>query len=361
MKIAIDASQIIYGTGVSFYTKNLIKNILRIDSSNEYLLFGGSLRRRSELIRGLSKLNVSKSADLKVFPFPPSLMDFVWNRVHLLPIENLIGDITVLHSSDWVQPPTKAFKVTTIHDLAPFKFPQYTNRKIIAVHKRRLEWVAKEVNRVIVPSLATKNDLLEIGFNEKIIRVIPEAPGEEFKKYPDDKIVEIKNKYNLRGKYLLTIGVGGRKNTDRLIKAYESAKIGKELKLALVGANRSKQGEDRGLRFLGQIDSDYDLALLINGAEAFIYPSLYEGFGLPILQAFACGCPVVTSDVSSMVEIAKGASVLVDPNSIESVSEGIKSVLRRKETLIQSGLEKAKNYSWENTAKETIKVYKEAR
>ncbi|KKQ96568.1 MAG: hypothetical protein UT23_C0029G0007, partial [Candidatus Woesebacteria bacterium GW2011_GWA1_39_12] len=107
MKIAIDISQSIYGTGVSWYTRSLVENLLTLDDQNEYLLFGGSLRRLGEL---------RKFAKGKYYPIPPSLADFIWNRLHVLPIENLIGEVDVFHSSDWTQPPSKAFKVTTVHD-----------------------------------------------------------------------------------------------------------------------------------------------------------------------------------------------------------------------------------------------------
>lgn len=167
MRICIDISQIVYGTGVSTYTRKIAENLLKIDNGNEYKLFAGSLRRKKDI------LEIFPQA--KVFQFPPTVADFVWNRMHLLPIEKFVGKIDVYHSSDWAQAPSTAFKVTTVHDLYPFKFPRLINPKVRDVHRRRLWWVIKEADRIIVPSESTKKDLLLIGGKEEKIRVIPEA------------------------------------------------------------------------------------------------------------------------------------------------------------------------------------------
>src|SRR3989338_9201503 len=118
MRVAIDLSQIIYGTGVSHYRENLVKNLLKIDRENEYVLFGGSLRRLGELRASMENLSKGRAAT-KAIPISPMVGDFLWNRLHILPVEWLIGKVDVLHTSDWTEPPSKAFKVTTIHDLIP--------------------------------------------------------------------------------------------------------------------------------------------------------------------------------------------------------------------------------------------------
>src|SRR5687767_3901052 len=114
MKIGIDISQIIYETGVSVYTQNLVTNLLKIDNENEYVLFGGSFRRLDDIKKMVA--NFQGRVISKIFPFPPVLADLIWNRFHTFPIEKLVGKIDVFHSSDWAQPPTSAFNVTTIHD-----------------------------------------------------------------------------------------------------------------------------------------------------------------------------------------------------------------------------------------------------
>jgi len=348
MKIAIDVSQIVYGTGVSVYTRKLVENLLAIDKEDEFILFGGSLRRFQEL----------KAFGAKVFPIPPKVGDFIWNRLHILPIEYLVGKIDIFHSSDWTQPPSKSFKVTTVHDLVPLKFPKSVHPEIVAVHKRRLKWVKKEIDRVIAPSTQTKKDLIDYGVSEDRIRVIYEAsvnPPADLK-----RVEEVKKKYQVgQVKYLLSVGITPTKNTERIIKAFDLAGGGEKLKLVLVGRPVNvKIKERRGVRLLGAV-SDNELAALYTGAEALVYPSLYEGFGIPVLDAFACGCPVVTSNFSSMPEVAGGAAVLVDPYSVSSIAEGIKKALGSRKGLIEKGLRRVKDFSWEKTAKETLKVYSE--
>lgn len=170
MKIGIDISQTAYsGTGVANYTKNLALALLRIDKKNEYVLFFSSLRKKCPVAIG-----DFPNASIRTFKFPPTLLDFLWNRLHVLPIEWLIGKIDIFFTSDWLQPPTiSAKKVTTIHDLIVYKHSEGLAKKIIEVQKRKLAWVKKEADLVICDSLSTKKDAMEIlGISEKKLRVI---------------------------------------------------------------------------------------------------------------------------------------------------------------------------------------------
>ena len=139
MKICIDISAVPYETGVSWYTRHLVSKLLEIDKTNEYILFGGSFRRKEDLRK--YHITVPGNSVSKFYTFPPTLADLVWNRLHKLPIERFVGKIDVFHSSDWTQPPSNAYKVTTIHDLVPIRFPKMSDPKIVSVHKRRLKWV----------------------------------------------------------------------------------------------------------------------------------------------------------------------------------------------------------------------------
>ncbi len=367
MKIGIDISQVIYGTGVSNYTENLVKALLLQDKKNEYLLFGGSLRRRADLKTFVSELK--GNFESKFFPVPQMLGDILWNRLHILPIERLVGDLDVFHSSDWTQPPSKAFKVTTIHDLVPLRFPRHSHPKIVSTHKARIKWVKKEVDKIIVPSEATKKDLLKIGLKEKRIVIIPEAPNTIFKSAKKIEINKLKRKYRISGGYLLAVGVGPRKNTERIISAYEKMQAGLNLKLVFTGhfhkgtghtlASSAYKGVEqrRGVRFIGHVETE-EMPVFYSGAEALVYPSLYEGFGLPILEAFACKTPVVTSDTSSLPEISGNAAVLVDPYNVDSIAEGIRKALDQKKDLVKKGLVRIKDFSWKETARKTLEVYR---
>jgi glycosyltransferase involved in cell wall biosynthesis len=361
LKIGIDISQVVYGTGVSVYTKELVRALLKLDHEDDYVLFGGYLRRKKDLRSFVASLEGRFRSKLVLFP--PVLANMVWNRLHIVKFEKFTGPLDVYHSSDWAQAPSGAFKITTIHDLAPFKFPELSRkdlfRSIVSTHTSRMKWIAREVDRVIVPSEATKNDLVELGMGEAKIRVIYEAPGEVFKPQSQEAVSSLLKRLKISGEYILTVGVGGRKNTDKLVKAFELARAGKNLNLVLVGTGGGKYTDNRGVRALGAV-GDRDLATLYTGAAAFTYPSLYEGFGLPILQAFACGTPVVTSDLSAMAEIAGNAAVLVNPHSVNSIADGIKKALAGRIGLAKKGFERVKGFSWEKAAIETVAVYREA-
>jgi len=171
MKIGIDISQLAYpNTGVSNYLSNLLEELLKRDGNNTYILFYSSLRRKlqdtnSKIQTSLKNPNVK----IKLFKFPPTLLDLLWNKLHILPIEWLIGPIDIFISSDWTQPPTKARKLTIIYDLVVLKYPNETDKKIIEVQKRKLDWVKKEIDKIICISKSTKEDtkqLLKIPENK---------------------------------------------------------------------------------------------------------------------------------------------------------------------------------------------------
>jgi len=354
MKIAIDVSQVVYGTGVSVYTKLLCENLLRFDDKNDYILFGGSLRQMETLKAFFNSLKGNFTD--KVFPFPPSLAAIVWNRLHILPVERLVGEVDVFHSSDWTQPPSKAFKVTTVHDLFPLLFPKLTHPKIVKTHLARLKWVINEVDVIIVPSETTKNDIMKLNVETDRIVVIPEAPDPAFKRTTQVEIEKVKRKYQISGSYLLSIGVNPRKNTQRIVRAFEKVRPGMDMKLIIVGHPFMKIEPTRGVKILGHVASS-DLPALYSGSKALLYPSLYEGFGFPILEAFACETPVVTSKVGTMEELGHGAAVLVDPEDVDSISEGVKSAIKDREDLVKKGKEKVKEFSWTRVSESTIKVY----
>lgn len=356
MKIAIDLSSIIYDTGVSHYQENLVKNLLRIDNQNEYILYGGSFRqiknlgsRIADLITGLP------NAVAKVFPIPPRLADIIWNKLHILPIEKLIGQVDLIHTSDWTEPPSSIKKVTTIHDLVPLFLPKFTPKIIVETHKARLAWVTKESEKIIVPSLSTANDLISLGVNENKVKVIYESPNHN--KATNKEVDRVRMKYGIHDDYIISIGANPRKNIPRSIEAFHLSKSGKNLKYMIVGNNISGITSDhKGVRFLGHVP-EKDMSGLITGAKIEVFVSLYEGFGIPILDAFNCEVPVVTSNISSMPEAAGGAAILVDPYNVNSIADGIEEALKKPKTLIDKGLKRVKDFSWEKTAKETLNVY----
>lgn len=177
MKIGIDISQVAYeGTGVAGYLMRLVEEFLRIDKENEYVLFFSSLRKKTQnyLSTLSSRPKGNSKVKIKTFWFPPSLLDILWNRLHIFPIEWLIGDVDVFITSDWTEPPTRmAKKATILYDIIVYKYPNETDRKIVETQKRKLKWVKKESDIILCISEATKRDAMEIlGIEENRLKVI---------------------------------------------------------------------------------------------------------------------------------------------------------------------------------------------
>lgn len=173
MRIGIDISQIAYeGTGVANYLNCLVESLVEIDKNNEYVLFYSSLRKN--LKSSILNLQINKNVAIKQFKFPPIILDIIWNKFHLMPIEDLIGDIDIFISSDWTQPPAKkAKKATILYDLIVYKNPLETDKKIIDTQKRKLKWVKKECDIVFCISKATKKDAADIlGIEDQKLKVI---------------------------------------------------------------------------------------------------------------------------------------------------------------------------------------------
>lgn len=180
MRIGIDISQLAYpGTGVATFVANLVDSLLQQDLTNQYVLFYSSLRKKCPISNLGSKnhrpLVDNNHVTLKTFTFPPTFLDFLWNRLHIFPIEWLIGPVDVFISSDWVQPPSKAKKITILYDVIIYKYPEETHNQwkfslknllispnIVTAQKRKLYWVKKEVDKILCISQATKKDAMQI-------------------------------------------------------------------------------------------------------------------------------------------------------------------------------------------------------
>ncbi|KKR71555.1 MAG: group 1 glycosyl transferase [Microgenomates group bacterium GW2011_GWC1_41_8] len=177
MKIGIDISQSIYeGTGVGEYTVRLVEKLLEIDEKNEYMLFFSNRKKFSIFNFQFSKNPKIRNTkyQIRIFRIPIQLLEFLWNRLHVFPIEWLIGDIDIFLSSDWLEPPTvRAKKITTIHDLSVLKFPDSYDKKIKSVHTRKLQWALKECDAILCDSEATKRDAMELlGIEKNKLHVV---------------------------------------------------------------------------------------------------------------------------------------------------------------------------------------------
>ena len=377
MKIGIDISQAVHGTGASNYILELVKNLAKIDKKNEYILFGASLRAISRFNKLKDDLKSNQNFQFKIVPIPPTILEILFNRFRFPNIEKFIGQVDVFHSSDWTQPKLKSKstkKVTTVHDLVAYLFPSSVHQKIISTQKRRLNLVKKEIDAIIVDSATTKEDVIKfLEINRQKISVIPLAASGIFKPQEDTKINDVIAKYKIKKPYILSVGTQEpRKNIQKLLDVFgQIVSANPQFHLVLTGKYgwgpdlpAAKQGfhSPEKVIWTGYVPQE-DLPVLYAGSRVFVYPSLYEGFGLPVLEAMACGTPVITSNNSSMAEIAKDAAILVDPRSEGQLTKAIELVLslslENYQKMVRASLDRARQYSWTKTAKETLKVYEE--
>jgi len=329
----MDISQTAHRGGVATYTQNLSEQLAKIKDL-EITYFYSSLRKPYK----------GKLKNVKSYRLPPTLFEMLFNRWRNVSIERFLGPIDVFHSSDWVQPPAKAKKITTYHDVIPLKYPQWSHPKIVSVHKRRLYLVEKEIDQVIAVSQSTKQDLLEISnIPEEKITVIYEAPTANFKPQISRKVEKFRKKYHLPQRFVLAIGgVGERRNMKRIKEACG------DYPLVIAGVSIPWLKYD-------------ELGLLYSSAQVLLYVSVYEGFGLPILDAFASGLPVITSNVSSMPEVGGDGAIYVDPLDVEGMKKKVRVIMNDKDLrveMIKKGFEQVKKFSWEKCAQETFEVYK---
>lgn len=357
MKIAIDISQIVYGTGVSVYTRNLVSAFIKQYPQVEFVLFGGSLRRRADLNQFISRHH----AIGKTYILPPKFLDLLWNSFHILPVENLIGNVDIIHTSDWAEPPSKIPKVTTVHDLVPFKYPQTTTTSVRAAHKKKLAWVARESAHILSVSQSTKNDLVDLlKIDPEKITVTYEGVEDIYRPQAPDVMTRLKRKYHLSGDYIFSLStLEPRKNQQRLIEAFELLKqVYPGLQLLIGGGRGWGEGVKPvpGVIMPGYIP-EADLPGLYSGCAVYALPSLYEGFSLSQLQAMACGAAVVTSNISSMPEVVGKAGILVEPEDIKSIAAGIIKAIKYRDELSRRALERAALFTWEDTARLTFEVY----
>lgn len=370
MKIAIDVSQIVYETGVSTYTKNLVSTLVKIDQKNTYLLFGTSLRQFKKLNNLKNELRTRANVEFKLYRFPISFFEFIFNFIHILSIDKLIGRVDILHTSDWIEPGVsdkKTKKVTTMHDMTPYLFPSAFPKRILKNQMRRLSLVKRESDLIIADSKTTKDDTVKfLDIPQDRIKMVNLAVAKNFKPQPEDKIMTTLSKFKIKKPFILSVGTQEpRKNVHKLIDAFENlSKEYQELTLVLTG----KKGWGQVLETVPNVIetgfvSEEELISLYAGCKVFVYPSLYEGFGLPILEAMACSAPTITSNNSSMVEVAKDAAILVDPRSDEQIKKAISLVLKLEsddyQKMVRASLDRARQFTWEKTARETLKVYEE--
>ena len=369
MNIGLDITSLIYQRGVSRYTANLVR-ALDIYTTQNLFLYGSSLRKNLFLKQAADQLVVDNGDRTQIQCLPQSLQALAW-RVGLNPIKKIFPKLDVFHSWDWLQPPDENLPlVSTIHDLAILKYPETAHPKIVKAHQRSWKILKERQAHIIAVSHATKKDVVKLlDFPNWRVHVIPEALPTEIndvtKSLTEEASDQIKNHLQLNRPYIFFVGTREpRKNLKRLIKAWQP--LAKDMDLVIAGDegwNKATNIKSQHLRFLGRVSAK-ELNVLYAEAEMFVYPSLYEGFGLPILEAFYHGVPVITSDLSAMIEVAGNAAELVNPLSIKEIRQAIEKISHetkeKQRQRLQRMIIRLQMFSWEKVAKQTVQVYQRA-
>jgi glycosyltransferase involved in cell wall biosynthesis len=366
VRIGIDARKL-HDFGIGTYIRNLLRELARIDTTTEYVLFCHPDDTGIAATLGENFRAVAERAG------PYSVTEQI-----SIPLAVRREKLNLFHAPHYVLPfLTPGRKVVTIHDCIHLMFPQYLPNRLSYTYARASLWTAAhKSDRIFTVSEQSKRDILKF-FKvppEKII-VTPNAIDDKFSVAPSEELVmQTRDRYQLSPSYILYVGnIKPHKNLVRLIEAFHHVRRqGRaELELLIIGDEISKLQSlrravhkhqlHRHVRFLGYVP-DKTLAVLYRLASVFVFPSLYEGFGLPPLEAMASGTPVVTSNVSSLPEVVGDAAVLVDPYSPEAIAEGILLVLRSnhvREELQARGIIRSQEYSWARSVQRVREIYGE--
>lgn len=364
MRIGIDARKL-HDFGIGTYIRNLLRNLARLDHDTEFVL----LARPSDTAQ-LSALGPNFR------PVAEKAGNYSVAEQLRVPMALRRERVDLFHAPHYVLPALVPCRsVVTIHDCIHLMFPQYLpNRLALGYARTSIALAAKRATRVLTVSESSKRDILKfVDLPPDKIDVIPNAYDERFGVQPCEEDVErVRERYQLQRAFILYAGnVKPHKNLERLIEAFHLLRRRgfDEISLVLIGDDISKYAVLRRavhryqlhqhVRFLGYMPED-TLAIMYRLAVAFVFPSLYEGFGLPPLEAMASGTPVVTSNVSSLPEVAGDAAVLVDPYDPAAIAEGLERVLADKElqdTLRVKGMERARQFSWEASTRRVLEIY----
>lgn len=372
MKIAFDVSYVQRRrAGVGRHAIQLLRSLLTYDRENEYVLHGWSWKiDKSALAQFAAMPNVT----LSVSKIPGDVKRFYWNHLRQPSIESVVGEAQIFHSMDPLLPPVRRAKtLCTVHDLAYKLYPDLFEDRVKSwdafVHD-----AIDSADRIIVPSDQTRADLCEL-FAVEIdrVQVIQLPPDPIFTAHADSEFdLIVRERFRVQRPFVLFVGtIEPRKQVDRIVAAFErmQAAARHDVELVLVGKrgwlyddvfrtinNSPERGRIRYVEFV----SERELASLYRQALCFVYPSLYEGYGFPVLEAMASGVPIITSNTSSLREIADGVALLVPPTSTEDLADGMEMLITnevRRVEMRQRGLHIVQQFTAERAARQVLSLY----
>jgi glycosyltransferase involved in cell wall biosynthesis len=366
VRIGIDARKL-HDFGIGTYIRNLLRQLARLDHETEFVVLC-----RTDDAAGLAALGEN------LRPVVESAGNYSVAEQLKIPFKLKREGVTLFHAPHYVLPPlVRCPSVVTIHDCIHLMFPQYLpNRVALGYARASITGAARRATRVLTVSESSKRDILRfVDIRPEKIDVIYNAYDERFTVEPrEEDMARVRERYQLHDPFILYAGnVKPHKNLERLIDAFHLLRLSgrDDVKLVLIGDDISRYAALRRavhkhqlhkhVRFLGYMPEE-TLAVMYRLASVFVFPSLYEGFGLPPLEAMASGTPVVTSNVSSLPEVAGDAAMLVDPLDPAAIADGIHRVLsddHLRESLRRRGLARASQFSWEASVQRVREIYGE--
>lgn len=360
-------------TGVGHYTHELARALARAAPADEF-----------ELISPHPYVNTASDEGEQTSPPNLRLMRARANRLLRrrwwslgLPLYVRRGRFDLFHGTNydvplWGRCPT----VVTVHDLSMFLYPETHEAHLVRRARRRLPMMARRATMIITPSQSVRRETCEhLGVGPDKVVAVPEAARRSFRPIPREETAEVRRRLKVEDEFILFVGtIEPRKNLLTLARAFDELLRGTPLRPQLVITGKEGwltgelfsylKGADvrERVRFTGYVTDD-DLRALYSSCKAFVYPSLYEGFGLPPLEAMACGAPVITSRIPSLMETVGDAARLVPPTDSRELAQAIIRLLEdsgERERRSDAGLRRAAEFSWEKTAAATMDVYREA-
>ncbi|MCY4145516.1 MAG: glycosyltransferase family 1 protein [Chloroflexi bacterium] len=371
-RIALDYTPAIEQRGgIGRYVRDLTAALAHIDADSDYQLFVAGATH--------SSLPKAPAANFmwRATPASPRWLARLWHRARFpLPVEIFTGRIDLFHATDFVLPPTlpAARTLLTVHDLSFVRVPEAASPPLKAYLDAVVPRSVARAQHILADSQATKDDLVALyGAPADKITVLYCGVDARFQPVRDRGLLgACRRKYGLAGvDYLLSVGtVQPRKNYSRVIEAVAAARQqGCDLHYAIAGgkgwledemrATIARLGAQPYVHLLGLAD-DADLPALYSGARALVMASLYEGFGLPALEAFACGTPVISSNLSSLPEVAGEAALLVDPYDVAGIAEAVLALEKQpalRQRLAQAGYQRAAGFTWQRSARQLRSIY----